>query len=65
MVSFFIVFEHPCPGDFAELIEITEYPGMEYFELPRGLSETPFLGRMELRKSQRDIRRTFEIGLPG
>ena len=31
MVSFFVVFEHPSPGDFANLIEISEQPGTQHF----------------------------------
>ena len=31
MVSFFVVLEHPCPGDFTHLIEIPEQPSAQYF----------------------------------
>lgn len=31
MVSFFVVFEHPCPGNFTFLIEIPEQPSAQHF----------------------------------
>ena len=37
MVSFFVVFEHPCPGDFSHFIEVTEQPSIEYLVTIRAI----------------------------
>ena len=43
MVSFFVVFEHPVPGDFSDLVQIPEQPSVQNL-IPIGPIESLNIG---------------------